>query len=451
MTWRLVAGVVFLERRSVSGAIVMIGLMSRPTLPWWLTGVALLMMVAVGAGFYTALSKRELVVLPSGPVEQNRAGWILTGVFPFALLLLARLLGGALHAVAGDGGFVFHASPVQILFEVVYFSVIAASTAGKPERYEPPFDEDPRLWRFVAGVLVMAVLPFVVISVLPDRVSDLPWFAWVVGAAALAYGVAPLLRTPTPYKRDFPAVTVKDTPPTPALRTHTLPVAPPASRLTGVWVPMRGVAGMAAIMAVIMLGFMAVLGQFTKIPISLWGPFHESLTTPRFLGTLGLLPMLVLGLSPGLAPWIAALRRLPLSSRETALLLSVAPATLPVVYWATLLLIHLVTAWQWPDTLRLSLLAAYIGTASLADALGTKGGSSMVKMAAGGVVVMAFAYGVDEDRQRLTSAVEHWALPLTGLLCFAVSWLLNFHTLTRSAGSSRSFRFNRSWQSARAR
>lgn len=55
MTWRLVAGVVFLERRSLIGAIVMAGLVSRPTLPWWLTGVVLWIVAGAGIGAYTAL------------------------------------------------------------------------------------------------------------------------------------------------------------------------------------------------------------------------------------------------------------------------------------------------------------------------------------------------------------------------------------------------------------
>ncbi len=449
MTWRLVVGAVFLERRSLIGAIVMAGLVSRPSQPWWLSGVVLWIVAATGTGAYTALGKRELVVLPSGPAEQNRAGWILTGVFPVAVLLFARVLGGAWHAIS-DGSFVFHASPVQILFEVVFFSVTAASTAGKPERYEPAFDEDPGLWRWVAGMLGMAVLPFVVIPILPERVSDLPVIAWVVGAAALAYGVAPLFRTPTVYKRDFPAVTEQDAAPAPAKRNQTSPVAPPATRLTGVWVPMRGVAGMAAIMTVIMLGLIAVLAHYTKAKVSLWGPFDASLTDVRFLSTVGLLPMFALGLSPSLAPWIAALKRLPISSRETALMLSLAPAMMPALYWASLLVIHLVTAWQWPDALRLGILTTLVGCASLADALGTKGGSSMVKMAAGATLLLAFTYGMD-NRALMTAVVSHWALPLAGLVCFALSWLLNLHTLTHSAGSSRALRFNRSWQSARAR
>lgn len=390
-------------------------------------------------------------MLPSGPAEQSRAAWIVAAILPITLLLVARVLGGAWHAVADEGGFVFSASPVQLLFEVVFFSVIAATTAGKPERYAPAFDEDPGLWRGLAGMLVMAVLPFLVIPVLPDRIGDVPLIAWVVGAAALAYGVAPLLRTPTVYKRDFPAPIVPDTAPAHVRRPSSMPGAPPATRLTGIWVPMRGIAGQALAWTVIMLTFVAVLGAYTKVAFTLWGPFDASLTTARFLSTIGIFPMLLLGLSPGLAHWIGSLKRLPLSSQGMALLLSLAPATLPVVFWAALLAIHLVTAWQSPDVLRLGLLSAYIGTAALADALGTKGGSSMIKMAAGATVVMAFAYAADENRALLTTVVDHWGLSLAGLLCFALSWLLNLHTVTRSSGSSRALRFNKSWQSAGAR
>lgn len=448
MTWRLVANVVFIERRSLTGAVVIIGLVSRPSgWEWLIGGVAL--MIAAAAGANTSLDKRELVVLPISPGELHRAGWILAAVLPLVVLTLARILGGAWHTITTDDGWAFHATPVRVLFEMVYLSLVGAWAVRTPDRYEPSYDEDPNLYRFLLGVLVMAAVPFVVIPWLPESLSAVPPMLWVVFVAALGFGVSPLLRTPEWHRRDSPPVTTEPTPLPLKIRGEVL--ALPAFRSEGLWIPMRGVAGQALTWIVIMLGFTAVLGATTKNAFSLWGPFDASLTDLRFLMTAGLLPMFFLGLSPGLSPWIGALKRLPLSSRETALLLSVAPATMPIMYWAALLVIHLVTAWQWPDVLRLGILTALIGSASLADAVGTKGGSSMVKMAAGATVVMAFAYAADENRPLLTAIVDHWALSLVGLLCFGLSWLLNLHTLARSSGSSRAFRFNRSWQSARAR
>jgi hypothetical protein len=303
------------------------------------------------------------------------------------------------------------------------------------------------LYRFLLGALVMVAVPFVVIPWLPESVGAIPPMLWVVFVAALGFGVSPLLRTPAWHRRDSPPVTTEPTPVPLKIRGEVLALR--ASRIEGLWVPLRGVAGQALMWTVIMLGFILVL-QYKKGPLTIWQPFDESLTTVRFLATLGLLPMLGLGLCPGLAGWIGALKRLPLSSRQTAFVLSLASATMPVMYWAALLVIHLLASWQGPDVLRLGLLTAYIGFASLADALGTKGGSSMVKMAAGAPVLIAFTYGM-ENRALMNVVAEHWALPLTGLLCFAVSWLLNLHTLRRSSRSSRAFRFNRSWQSAGAR
>jgi len=453
MTWRLVAGVVALERRSLIGAIVMAGLMSRPgvgpaSMEWLMGGVV--MWIAAGAGAYTALSRREVVVLPVGPTELHRAGWILAAALPFAVLTLARIVGGGWHAAVSDDGWVFHATPVRVLFDIVYFSVIGAAAVRTPERHQPDFREDPNLYPFIFGTLVMAILPFVVIPWLPERLSDVPVFGWAVGAAALGYGVAPLLGAPATYRRNSPPVTA-ELPARPPVRTQGSQVSVPASHIQGVWVPLRGVAGQALMWAVVMLGFAAVIGSYVKPAFTLWGPFDASITDLRFLTAFGMLPMFLIGLSPGLASWIPALKRLPLSSRQTALLLSLAPASMPVIYWAALFVIHLVTAWQWPDVWRLGLLAMLVGTASLADALGTKGGSSMIKMAAGATVIMAFGYGMDEYRPALTAVVAHWALPFAGVFCFALSWLINVHTLTRSAGSSRAFRFNRSWQSAGAR
>lgn len=447
MTWRIVANVVFIERRSLTGAVVIIGLVSRPSgWDWLIGGVAL--MIAAAAGATTSLAKRELVVLPISPTELHRAGWILAAVLPLVVLTLARILGGAWHALTTDDGWAFHATPVRVLFEIVYLSVLGAFAVRTPDRYEPSFDQDPNLYPFLLGALVMVAVPFVVIPWLPQRLSDVPAVAWLVGSAALAYGIAPLLRTPAVYRRDSRPASAPE-PTSPPVRSPG-PVAPlPTSRIQGIWVPMRGVAGTALLWTVIMLGFIFVL-QSRKGPLTIWQPFDASLTDLRFLTTIGLLPMLLLGLSPGLARWIGALKRLPLSARQTALLLSLAPATMLVLYWVALLVIHVTASWQAPDALRLGILAVLAGTASLADALGTKGGSSMVKMAAGATLLLAFTYGMD-NRALMAAVVAHWALPLAGLVCFALSWLVNLHTLTRSSGSSRALRFNKSWQSARAR
>jgi hypothetical protein len=448
MTWRLVLGGIVTQRRSLVGAVVMAGLVSRPTPLEWLTTVAVVW-IAAAAGADTALAKRELVVLPVSPKELNRAGWILAAVLPLAVLTLARILGGAWHAFSSEDGWAFHTTPVRVLFDVVYFSLTGAWAVGRPDRYEPFFREDPNLYRFMFGVLVMAVVPFIVIPRLPETFGEIPAMLWVVVVAALGAGLAPLFRTPEWPRRESPPTTSPEPTPLP-LKIQGEVVPLPASRIEGIWVPMRGVAGQALLWTVITVGF-AVIGQYMKSGFTIWGPFDESITTVRFLTTIGLFPLLLLGLCPSLGSWIGALKRLPVSARSAALLLSLAPTTAPVIFWATLLLIHMVSSWQSPDVLRLGLLTAYIGAASLADALGTKAGSSMAKFAVGALVVMAVAYGIDENRPLLTAVVEHWALPLAGLLCLGLSWLVNLHTWTRSRGSSRVFRFNRSTQSMGAR
>jgi hypothetical protein len=448
VTWRLVLGVVFTERRSLFGAMVIIGLISRPTSWEWLTG-GLVMLIAAGAGAHTSLDKRELVVLPSSPRELYRAAWILSAALPLAVLMLARVVGGAWHGFASDEGWAFHATPVRVLFEIVYFSLVGATAAGRPDRYEPDFREDPNLVPFLLGVLVMAAVPFVVIPWLPDRISDVPVMAWLVGAAGLGIGLTPLLRTPEWHRRESrPASSPESS--RPSVRPHGAVAPLRTSGIGGIWVPTRSVAIQAFVWTVVMVAFVAFV-LYTQPERTIGLAFDDSLDNLRFLMTLGFPFLLLIGLCPGLAPWVGALKRLPLSSRETALFMSLVPAMVPVMYWTALLVISVVVAKAAPNTFRLTLLAAIIGAASLVDALGTKAGSSTAKLGFGFLGLVVLLFGVDENRALVAAVMEHWALALAGLLALALSWFVNLHTLTRSPGSARVFRFNRSAQSMGAR
>jgi hypothetical protein len=153
--------------------------------------------------------------------------------------------------------------------------------------------------------------------------------------------------------------------------------------------------------------------------------------------------MFLTGLCPSLAPWIGALKRLPLSSRRAALLLSLAPTTVPIMFWTALLILHFLVAAEAPNALRLGQLMMFIGLVALIDALGTKTGSGTVKSALGFAVFLPFVFGMDTNRALVEATLAHWALPLVGVLCLALAWVVNFHTLTRSPGSARAFHLNR--------
>jgi len=449
MTWRLVLGAIAIERRSLFGAMLMAGLVSRPTLPWWMTGVVMLLVIGAGGSAHTALGRRELAVLPVSPRELHRAGWILTVALPIALLMLARVFGGAWHSWGDTTTFAFHATPVRVMFDIAYISVIGAWIAARPDRYEPDFREDPGLYRFVVAALAMAVLPFVVIPWLPDRVGEVPVMAWVVGVVALGIALASLLRTPAASRRDSPPATAPEPTP-PPVRAQAAGRSLPESRVRGIWIPMCGVAGQTLVSTVGLLVFIAVL-QYVTTRAVFWEPFAHSLTDLRFLGTIGMLMLLVFGLLPGLGRWIGTLKRLPITARNLALLMSVTPAMTPVMFWSALLIIHVAATAQWPETLRLSMLMALIGVASLIDALGTKAGSYRAKMWLGFSVMASLMFAVDANRELVAAMLQHWALPLAGLLCVVLAWMVNHHTLTRSSASSRVFRYGWSNQQQRAR
>src|SRR5690606_26642822 len=294
----------------VLGAIVLIGAVSRPTSSEWIAGGAA-MLIAAGIGAHAALDKRELLVLPASSSELSRARWLLSTGLPLAALMLARVVGGVWHGFPSDEGGAFHATPVRVLFDIVYFSLIGAAIGGQSDRYEPPFDEAPHLFRFLIGVLVMGAIPFVVISWLPDRVSDVSAVAWLVGAMALVVGLRPLLRTPEWHRRASPPVSSTESRPLP-VRVQGVVAPLRMSRIEGIWVPMRAAAAQALLWTAFMVGF-AVVGQYVKSSLSIWGPFDESITTMRFVTTFGLFPLILLGLCPGLGPWIGALKRLPVA------------------------------------------------------------------------------------------------------------------------------------------
>src|SRR5690606_7157339 len=123
-----------------------------------------------------------------------------------------------------------------------------------------------------------------------------------------------------------------------------------------------------------------------------WQPFDSSLTRLRFLTTICLPMLMVLGMLPGLGNRLSLLKWLPLSSGRAALILGLAPAATPVLFWTMLVMIHLAFSAQWPGTVHVGLLVAFIGAGSLVDALGVKSGSSMMKLVIGVPFLLAYAY-----------------------------------------------------------
>jgi len=59
------------------------------------------------------------------------------------------------------------------------------------------------------------------------------------------------------------------------------------------------------------------------------------------------------------------------------------------------------------------------------------------------VVFLLTSYGLAKQVSLLEVVLAHWALPLAGVLCLALAWIVNLHTLTRSAGSARTYQMGR--------
>jgi len=67
------------------------------------------------------------------------------------------------------------------------------------------------------------------------------------------------------------------------------------------------------------------------------------------------------------------------------------------------------------------------------------------------VVFLLTSYGLAKQVSLLEVVLAHWALPLAGVLCLALAWIVNLHTLTYSAGSSPAFQMGRQRHAAGAR
>jgi hypothetical protein len=424
MTWRLVRGVVYMQRWSLMYMAFMVGLLSGQRR--WMGVVALLTALLAGLKARDAVAMRELVPLPVGPSELHRAEWLLAALVPSALLTFGHGVNGTWHTP-------------RVGFEVVYFSLFSAWLVRA--------DEDPLLPRVLVGITFL-VAPFVVIDRLPPATTDVPAFLWLCAASLLGVGLRPLISPPSVYPR--PSRTVAfEPPPLPArLRPPTTPDF--ASRFEGMWVPMGGVTGQAAHWTLVVVVLLAV-AQYFKGDVALWWAFARSITDSRFLTSVGLPTMFMIGLGPSLAPWLGVLRRLPMSTRRLALLLSLAPGTMPVVFWTSLFALQFLSTAEAPDALRLGLLSVFIGVVALIDALGTRLGSTMTKAVLGLLVFLPTSYGLAKQMPLVEAVLAHWALPLAGVLCVALAWFVNFNTLTRSAGSSRAYQAERSTQSAGAR
>jgi len=197
-----------------------------------------------------------------------------------------------------------------------------------------------------------------------------------------------------------------------------------------------------------MLTLMIVV-QFNSPRATIWKPFDSAMTELRFLLTVCIPLLFLVGLFPGMGSWLRRLRNLPLSRIEISAIVSAVPAMTPILYWFALVGIHTVSTGVPPDTLRIGYLVTFVGIAAFVDAVGIRTGSFMAKYAIGATLLLAFEFGSDRDQAIVDAALAQWVTPLSGIACLAAAFLVNLVTVSRSTASARAYRFGRLSQGAR--
>lgn len=444
MTWRLVLGVIALQWRLILSPLVMVTLVSRSdNMPGWLAGgLALLFVVATGATTNSALSQRALVVLPVGPKELNQATWVLAVLLPLAMLTIGRGVAASVNAAFADQwSWVYPASSIRVFYECLFLALVGVWAVGVPDRHEPDYRADPRLWLKLSAMLGTAAIPFLAIPFLPSSFAAITPLGWLITAVLAAIASIPVIWMPTQYRRPSPAVVVEQEPPAPKAGSITsAPVTP--ARFKGVWALLPGVIAQAAGLAALFIVFQLSI-QWSKPSQTLLQPFDPGMSAARFVWTICPLILMFIGMLPGLGSKIPTLKLLPLPSRRAAAALTLAPAVTPLVFWGALLLIHVAVSMSWPGTLRAEYLIALMGLAALVDALGIKAGSPLIKFAIGAPLVLALTYATDIDKAQAELLLRHWLVPMIGLVSVALAYFVNLHTMTRSPRASRAYRYGR--------
>jgi len=181
VTWRLVLGVVALQWRSILGPLVMVTLFSRSNgMPGWLAGgLPLLFVVATGVTTISSLSQRALVVLPVGPKDLNRTTWVLAVILPLVLLTVGRCLAASVDGLFADQwSWVYPASPVRVFYECLFLALVGVWSVNMPDRHQPDFRADSRLWLKILIMVGAMAVPFIVIPLLPSTFGAISPIGW---------------------------------------------------------------------------------------------------------------------------------------------------------------------------------------------------------------------------------------------------------------------------------
>lgn len=412
---------------------------------------------------------REIRSLPINPRDARNAAFLAVMSVP-VLVLLIRLVwwtvGTSWNFWPG------HQIPLESVFlrsafEILFVSANFTLTDRSLEPYQP----GKGLRTFASAVLYAPwfFLPFAAPEIIPLSLGSFAWYNWVALAVMATMAARPLFTD----RDEWPRLGViheagrlqSKAPPMPPVPIDTPITLPKDAKLpwwaritvflllgdntrhrlrdsaTGFRRIVPGLLGTAAAQAAVASLVIPVVAYFSPKPLP--PPMIADMSDGRFAFVSGLFVLMMIppGFASGLQPWLRRLRVLPVPTSTLVTLNTIAPWRSLAFLWCFACLVHVARTWTAPETLRLDVLVAACGVASLTAALMTRLRSHVTIMIAFTFPLLAFlAFELLNDRFDLAGVWQPEHLPVLGVVALLAAVALNHHTFTRSSSSARVYR-----------
>ena len=414
---------------------------------------------------------REMRVLPIRPRDARNAAWLAVMCVP-VLVLMFRLLwwtAGAVWHVWPERFIPLEGVLLKSTFQLLYVSASFTLTDRSLETYQPG-----KGLRTLGSAILFApwmFSPFAAQEIIPRSLGAFAWYNWVVLDVMAAMATRPLFTD----RDEWPRLGViheagrlqSKAPPMPPVPIDT-PITLPKDVKVPWWARITvflllgdntrhrlrdtatgfrrivpGLLGTAAVQAAVAALFTPVVAYFS--PRALPPPMMADMSDGRFAFVSGLFVLMMIppGFASGLQPWLRRLRVLPVPTSTLVALNTIAPWRSLAFLWCFACLIHVARTWTAPETLRLDVLVAACGVASLTGALITRLRSQVTFIVAFTFPLLAFlAFELLNDRFDLAAVWQPEHLPVLGVVALLAAVALNHHTFTRSSSSARVYRAN---------
>lgn len=414
---------------------------------------------------------REIRILPINPRDARNAAFLAVMSLP-VLVLVIRLLWwtiGTTFDFWPDQQIPIEGVLLRSLFEILYVSAAFTLTDRDSELDQP----GKGLPRFALALLhiLWYFSPFAAPEIIPRSLGAFAWYNWVALAVMAAMAARPLFTD----RDEWPRLGVipgagrlqSKAPPMPPVPIDT-PIALPKELKVPWWARITvflllgdntrhrlrdtatgfrrivpGLLGTAAAQAAVASLVIPVVAYFSPKPLP--PPMMADMSDGRFALVSGLFVLMMIppGFASGLQPWLRRLRVLPVPTSTLVALNTIAPWRSLAFLWCFACLIHVARTWTAPETLRLDVLVAACGVASLTGALITRLRSHVTFMIAFTFPLLAFlAFELLNDRFDLAAVWQPEHLPVLGVVALLAAVALNHHTFTRSSSSARVYRAN---------